>query len=65
MIGGYLPGPRQWRILILGQYDREGKFVYAGFCGTGLSKDTRAVILEETQGHASQNVPIPDDAGPA
>ena len=47
VIGGYLPGPRQWRTLILGQYDREGKFVYAGICGTGLSADTRAVIFEE------------------
>ena len=27
VVGGYLPGPRQWRTLILGQYDREGKFV--------------------------------------
>jgi bifunctional non-homologous end joining protein LigD len=35
VVGGYLPGPRQWRTLILGQYDRGGKFVYAGVCGTG------------------------------
>ena len=47
VVGGYLPGPRQWRTLILGQYDRRGEFVYAGICGTGLSADTRAVILEE------------------
>jgi bifunctional non-homologous end joining protein LigD len=47
VVGGYLPGLWQWRTLILGQYDREGKFVYAGICGTGLSSDTRAVILED------------------
>jgi bifunctional non-homologous end joining protein LigD len=39
VVGGYLPGSRQWTV-ILGQYDREGKFVYAGICGTGLSADT-------------------------
>jgi bifunctional non-homologous end joining protein LigD len=58
VIGGYLPGPRQWRTLILGQYDREGKFVYAGFCGTGLSEDTRAVILEELKATHRKTCPF-------
>ena len=59
VVGGYLPGPRQWRTLILGQYDREGKFVYAGICGTGLSADTRAVILEELKATQRKTCPFP------
>jgi bifunctional non-homologous end joining protein LigD len=59
VVGGYLPGPRQWRTLILGQYDREGKFVYAGTCGTGLSADTRAVILEELKATHRKTCPFP------
>jgi bifunctional non-homologous end joining protein LigD len=59
VVGGYLPGPRQWRTLILGQYDREGKFVYAGICGTGLSADTRAVILQEFKATHRKTCPFP------
>ncbi len=59
VVGGYLPGPRQWRTLILGQYDREGKFVYVGICGTGLSADTRAVILEELKATHRKTCPFP------
>jgi len=58
VVGGYLPGPRQWRTLILGQYDREGRFVYAGMCGTGLSADTRAVILEELKAAHRKTCPF-------
>ena len=58
VVGGYLLGPRHWRTLILGQYDREGKFVYAGICGTGLSQDTRAVILEELKATHRKTCPF-------
>jgi bifunctional non-homologous end joining protein LigD len=47
MIAGYVPGSRGFSTLILGQYDRAGDFVYGGFCGAGLSENTRAVIFEE------------------
>ena len=36
VVAGYLPSPRGFSTLVLGQYDSEGRFVYAGFCGTGL-----------------------------
>jgi len=45
--------------LILGQYDRGGKFVYAGICGTGLSQDTREVILEELKATHRKTCPFP------
>jgi bifunctional non-homologous end joining protein LigD len=47
VIAGYLPSARGFRTLILGQYDKEGQFVYAGLCGTGLSEEARAAILAE------------------
>lgn len=40
VIAGYLPSPRGFSTLILGQRNREGNFVYGGFCGNGLSDDT-------------------------
>lgn len=42
-------GPSHLSALILGQYDREGKLVYSGLVGTGLSNDTRLFILRELQ----------------
>jgi bifunctional non-homologous end joining protein LigD len=57
VIAGYLPNAHGFRTLILGQYDREGNFVYAGFCGTGLSEDTRAVIFEELRPHVERPAP--------
>ncbi len=33
--------------MLLGQYDKEGTLVYAGFCGTGLSDDIRTFIFQE------------------
>jgi bifunctional non-homologous end joining protein LigD len=59
VIGGYLPSPRGFSTLILGQYNREGNFVYAGFCGTGLSEDTRAVILQELRAIRRRTCPFP------
>ena len=59
VIAGYLPSPRGFSTLVLGQYDREGTFVYAGFCGTGLSEDTRAVILAELQATRRKTCPFP------
>ncbi|HLY24521.1 MAG TPA: hypothetical protein VKT83_18800 [bacterium] len=49
--------------LILGQFNRQGTFTYAGFCGTGLSETTRAVLLEELQGTRRKTCPfraVPD-----
>ncbi len=59
VVAGYLPSPRGFSTLVLGQYDRDGKFVYAGFCGTGLSDDTRAVIFEELRATHRKTCPFP------
>jgi len=59
VVAGYLPSPRGFSALILGQYDSEGSFVYAGFCGTGLSDDTRAVIYEELKATRRKTCPFP------
>jgi bifunctional non-homologous end joining protein LigD len=58
VIAGYIPGARGFSTLILGQYDRSGDFVYAGFCGTGLSEDTRAVIFEELKATQRKRCPF-------
>ncbi len=58
VIAGYLPSSRGLGSLILGQYDREGKFIYAGLCGTGLSEETRAVILEELKATSRKTCPF-------
>src|SRR5262249_46193969 len=31
VVGGYLPSPRGFSTLVLGQHDRDGKLVFAGF----------------------------------
>ncbi len=59
VVAGYLPSSRGFSTLILGQYDSEGRFVYAGFCGTGLSDDTRAVIFEELKATHRKTCPFP------
>ena len=59
VIAGYLPSPRGFSTLILGQYDNTGTFVYTGFCGTGLSEDTRAVPLAELQATRRKSCPFP------
>jgi bifunctional non-homologous end joining protein LigD len=59
VIAGYLPSPRGFSTLILGQHDREGKLVYAGFCGTGLSVDARSVIFEELKATRRKTCPFP------
>jgi bifunctional non-homologous end joining protein LigD len=40
VVAGFLPSPRGFSTLILGQFNRQGTFTYAGFCGTGLSDET-------------------------
>lgn len=48
IIGGYLASnPNHLSTLIVGQHDREGRLVYSGMVGTGLSDETRLVILRE------------------
>jgi bifunctional non-homologous end joining protein LigD len=59
VVGGYLPGPRGFYTLILGQYDRRGRLAYVGFCGTGLSEDTRAVIFTELKATRRKTCPFP------
>lgn len=62
-VAGYLPSVRGFGTLILGQFNREGNFVYAGSCGSGLSETTRAVILEELQATRRKTCPfraVPD-----
>jgi bifunctional non-homologous end joining protein LigD len=59
VVGGYLPGSRGFYTRILGQYDSEGKLVCAGFCGTGLSEETRAVIFEELKATHRKTCPFP------
>ena len=58
IVAGYIPSPRGFSTLILGQYNREGNFVYVGFCGTGLSEDTRAVIFEELKATRRKSCPF-------
>jgi bifunctional non-homologous end joining protein LigD len=63
VVAGYLPSPRGFSTLILGQYNREGNFAYVGFCGNGLSEDTRAAILEELRASQRKTCPfrtVPD-----
>jgi len=50
---------RGFSTLILDQYDSGGEFVCAGFCGTGLSEDTRAVIFEELKATRRKTCPFP------
>jgi bifunctional non-homologous end joining protein LigD len=59
VVAGYVPGPRGFSTLILGQHDREGKLIYAGFCGTGLSDDTRAVVFEALNATRRKTCPFP------
>jgi bifunctional non-homologous end joining protein LigD len=45
---GYLAAsPDRLSSLILAQYDERGKIAYAGLVGTGLSKETRGVLLAQ------------------
>ena len=59
VIAGYLPSPRGFSTLILGQYDSKGKFAYAGICGTGVSDATRAVIVDELKATRRKTCPFP------
>ena len=65
VVAGYLPSPRGFSTLILGQFNREGNFAYAGFCGTGLSDTTPRGALGRIEGHTPEDVPVPNSAGPA
>lgn len=59
VVAGYVPGPRGFSSLVLGQHDRHGKLVYAGFCGTGLSDDSRTVVLEVLKASRRKTCPFP------
>ena len=58
VVAGYLPSVRGFSTLILGQYDREGKLIYAGFCGTGLSDDIRTFIFQELNATRRKTCPF-------
>ena len=46
VVCGYLASsPNHLSSMILGQYDRELRLAYSGLVGTGLSDETRLVIL--------------------
>ena len=59
VVAGYVPSPRGFSTLVLGQHDRQGKLVYAGFCGTGLSEDARAIVLEALRATHRKTCPFP------
>jgi ATP-dependent DNA ligase len=44
--------------LIFGQFNRVGNFAYTGFCGTGLSATTRAVLLAELRATRRKTCPF-------
>jgi len=59
VVCGYLASsPNHLSSLILGQYDREGKLVYSGLVRTGLSNETRLVILRELQATQRKTCPF-------
>jgi len=59
VVGGYLaPSPDHLSTLIVGQYDRGGKLKYAGLVGTGLSEETRRVLLRELQATRRNSSPF-------
>ena len=59
VVGGYLSSaPNRLSTLILGQYDRKGKLIYAGLAGSGLPLDTRKVILEELRAAETATCPF-------
>lgn len=64
VVAGYLASdPSHLSSLIVGQYDREGKLVYSGLVGTGLSNETRLVIFRELQATRRKACPfssVPD-----
>ena len=53
-----MPSARGFSTLILGQHNRQGNFVYGGFCGTGLSDETRAVLLDELKATRRKSCPF-------
>jgi bifunctional non-homologous end joining protein LigD len=63
VVAGYLPSPRGFSTLILGQINREGNFAYAGFCGTGLSETDARGTPRRTPRHPSERA-VPHRAGP-
>ncbi len=59
VVCGYLAsGPNHLSSLILGQHDREGRLAYSGLVGTGLSDETRLVILRELQATQRKTCPF-------
>ncbi len=64
MTSRYLPIHRRFSTPILGPYDSERKLVYAGFCDSGLSEETRVVILEELKATRRKTLPVPRGTSP-
>jgi ATP-dependent DNA ligase len=59
IVGGYLSSPpNRLSALILGQYDRNGRLVYAGLVGSGLSLDARKVLLGELRAARTERSPF-------
>jgi bifunctional non-homologous end joining protein LigD len=59
VVGGHLPSPRGFSTLILGQFNSDGNFAYAGSCGTGLSENDARGAPRRTPGNPPENAPVP------
>jgi len=59
VVGGYLSSaPGRPSTLVLGQYDRAGKLIYAGLAGSGLSLDIRKAVLEQLKATKVEKCPF-------
>jgi hypothetical protein len=65
VIAGYLPSARGFRTLILGQYDKEGQFVYAWFLRHGSFRGSPCGDPGGPAGLTTEVVPIPHGPDPA
>jgi bifunctional non-homologous end joining protein LigD len=59
VVCGYLASnPHHLSSLIVGQHDREGRLIYSGLVGTGLSNEARLVILRRLQATQRNTCPF-------
>ncbi len=59
VVGGYLSSaPGRLSTLIVGQYDRKGKLIYAGLVGSGLSLQARRGMLDRLKATETERCPF-------
>lgn len=58
IVAGYLPSRRGFSTLILGEHNREGDLVCAGFRGNGLSDEVRGLLLEDLRATHRKTCPF-------